>query len=689
MKTKITLKKLGGTWTPEGSGGSKELTMSLQANLMRLGFIASEELSARLDTLSSSEISAFSNDLIPFLKALKGADVVYNPMYPNFPDQVMDASGAELLFNAIAHYWSLGTWTPDYEVLPREYAFEATKFQQIKLVTEEQYKGVFNKILRSSDSISQEDKNILDYFLQNESDLPFPSEIPFKENMAYMAGRLFELNLDVRNVVKTTTDVLRVLTVMSDGDVSLADNTKFKSLPRSKRRYWIGVLEDVIREEDVQRHRNKWIRLFHNLHVGDYSTKVYNIAKRFRNNETIPTFNSKVEAALKSQNWSAANELLKNRPGDFARRLDHVLRISRSNEVVADTFLEVVDRVPMRVLMQVLGHLKTRREAVKHRFVFPKGSTQHAVKIERNLPQLTVVVLNKLIRGIVNSIIARLSEQEKLGKVWIDPNLEGCPLPSQQRSASEGLFQVARGTRLPIGDKAALRFFIYWKGIDSDIDLSATFHDEKFKQIGQVSYTNLRGVESFHSGDITRAPNGAAEFIDVGIDGAVKAGARYVAMNVYVFSGPSFADHEICYAGWMTRDHVRSNEIFDPKTVVQKIDVRSQSSVSLPVMFDLVERKAIWMDIATKERNHFGGNNTHSNRPTIEEMVQCFVDSANKANLLELCTMHTIARGEAVEDINEADVVFTTDRGFTPEREGVAVVTPYDINDINADFIID
>src|SRR5207244_2582694 len=104
-------------------------------------------------------------------------------------------------------------------------------------------------------------------------------------------------------------------------------------------------------------------------------------------------------------------------------------------------------------------------------------------------------VYNNLINGIKKSLKERFAKLPSLGKVYLDPQLRECPVPSQQRSASKGLFSVARGTRLPFDSREnalgrlsncefgfsssktanTLRFFIYWIG--QDIDLSASLHD--------------------------------------------------------------------------------------------------------------------------------------------------------------------------------------------------------------------
>ncbi|OUS28424.1 hypothetical protein A9Q99_12960 [Gammaproteobacteria bacterium 45_16_T64] len=212
-----------------------------------------------------------------------------------------------------------------------------------------------------------------------------------------------------------------------------------------------------------------------------------------------------------------------------------------------------------------------------------------------------------------------------------------------------------------------------------DIDLGASFHREDFTLLEQVSYTKLRSsnFQAYHSGDITSSPNGACEFIDITIDAAIARGARYLAMNVMVYSGPTFAEHDTCFAGWMGRENPNSNEIFEPKTVQQKIDISSHSKNVIPVIFDLVQGKAIWTDISTQQRTGRGGNNIESNRATIEETIEAIVDSTHKLSLYELFEMHGFARGKLVETKEDADRIFSISEG----------VTPYCINDINSNYI--
>lgn len=686
-KSYITLKKINGIILPKGDGNTnQQIAYTVNAEMMKLGYIMTQELMETFTSLSDKKQEKVGMQIINVLKYLKGADVKYKPMYPNFPTQVMEMSNLELYMNAVLHYWTQGEWTPNYDELSRDFAFENHKFREIGVTTQVDFVNVFSTILSSNDSISDEDKTIVEWFLDRHQKIVYPDVIPYKENLCMIAA--YELNRgeDISGIVKTSTDILRLVTYISGGDVSLSTNTKFKSLPRAKRREIVSALEKVISEEDIQRHRNKWVKLFHSLHVGEYSKRVAAIAKKVRDNKRLETTAGKVQAAINAKEFKSASVILSTRPGEYARRLDHMLRESKISDNLVSDFIKVAPEVSTRVLMQLNGHFNNR-DGISERVVFPKGNVQKAVIIPKINKKISLKNKVNLIDGIQDVLEKRFSTLDPLGKVYVEEALKKCPLPQAQRSSSTGLDIVARGTRIPFGgDLNTLRFFIYWVGID--IDLSASIHDKDFKMIKQISYTNLKS-ESFqacHSGDITSAPTGASEFIDITIDGALKMGAKYVLMNVFVYTGPNFNEHEKCYAGWMTREKPNSNEIYDPKTVENKIDLTSASRNAIPVVFDLETREAVWCDLATKGqpesafRSGWGRscNNIESNRADITQVLKAITNLDSKPTLYDLFMTHAIARGEVVDNVEEADVVF----GFEGD------VTPKDINIINSDYLI-
>src|SRR5205807_8721390 len=116
---------------------------------------------------------------------------------------------------------------------------------------------------------------------------------------------------------------------------------------------------------------------------------------------------------------------------------------------------------------------------------------------------------------------------------------------SAQRSASKVLHTIARGSRLTLPTTDTLRFFVWWKepeGQRTDIDLAAVFFSADWKRLADVSYYNLKGWDSCHSGDITSAPKGAAEFIDVYLPTLREKGVRYVSMVIYSYTQQAFKD---------------------------------------------------------------------------------------------------------------------------------------------------
>jgi hypothetical protein len=682
MKTKIAVSYKSAVVLPEISmcATNEQLAATLASEMMTLGFIPTKELMDTMSTLTTLQLTDLYNDLIPVLKSMKGADVTYAPMYPNFPAQVMEASYLELFLNAICHYATYGVWMPKYEKHPVQFAFEHVKFREIGVIGEDEFGEIFNQLVSANESLSDNDKQTIEWFASSNRSVSFEGEVPFKENLCFIAGLLLKQGKDIVPLMKTATDVLRVAVALSDGDISLAANTKFKSLPRKTRRVLVAALENVATEEDFNRHRGMWTKLFHNIHIGELgSDRLVRMATKIRNNIKVVTFNSEVEAAVANKNITSAVKLLSQRPGEYARRIDHLLRIAPLNgqAQIITSFLDVISGVNTRVLLQLFGNLKVRGTAQDKTVVFPKGNVQRAQVVYRDIPVLLSSSITALKRGIHKELIQRFSAKEPLGTVWIDPALKECPLPTQMRSASTSMFQVGRGTCLPLGDKSTLRFFVYWVG--QDIDLSASLHDSEFKMIGHISYTKLKSekYEACHSGDITRAPDGASEFIDITIDSAVDYGARYVVMNLLVYSGPTFAEHKTVYAGWMTRDNPNNNEIYDPKTVEQKLDITAESKVNIPIVFDLVQRKVIWTDLNAQMQSYNGGNNIESNAAGIEQTLSAIIDKDNKVTLFELFSWHAEARGSLVENKENADMIFAIDEG----------ITPYDIATINSIYI--
>ena len=183
-----------------------------------------------------------------------------------------------------------------------------------------------------------------------------------------------------------------------------------------------------------------------------------------------------------------------------------------------------------------------------------------------------------------------------------------------------------------------------------------------------------------HSGDITNGGpvdgEGAAEFIDLDIDKALNAGARYAVFNVYNFSDEYFSRMEHAAFGFMTRNDMKSGEIFEPSTVKQRMDLASATTTCIPVIFDLKERVFIWCDMALTAdhvRAGYGGINVESNLPSVVVTCKAMVD-VKKPNLYDLFTFNATARGVITDNPDEADIRFGLDDSCDVKPSDIDVI---------------
>ena len=563
---------------PPGAGGrSRVAAATVFKNFEALGYRPGRALFVRLASLSEAEVAAFHDEVIPVLREMRGAHRDYKPFYPDFPRQVIEASAAELYLNALMHYWSfvlkdLGvvgeTWLPKYEKQARPPLQEETRYDVIDLGTEDEFRGILTALLAAKTSISEADKAVVTWFVETLRDDVFdlvPAAIPMKEQLALLVGLVLRHTNSAHRLsklVRTPTDVLRIATALCGGDVSLAENTRFRNLPRKTRRFLLGLLEgcaaapDGAVREEFAKHPGRWIRLGEALHPGeraDLYPKACAAFAALRNGRRIETFQSKVEGSLAARRIPDVVELLRRRPGDFARRLDHVFR--SGGEGAAEEFLAVADGVSTPVLLQVANHFR-HRNAQPLRPVFPKGALAKMHVLPAGPAPLGETFCRRFAEQVRGVLVARFAKLPPLGTVYLDERLADFPVPFAQRSAAKALRTVSRGSKLPLdGDYDTIRFFVWWKNGRSrtDLDLSAAVLDAEWAGKFDIAYYNLRDIGGHHSGDITDAPNGAAEFIDVSLSKVIQAGGRYIAMCVNSYTTQPLCDLPECFAGWMGR----------------------------------------------------------------------------------------------------------------------------------------
>ena len=520
----------------------------------------------------------------------------------------------------------------------------------------------------------------------------------------------------MKRYFKTATDVLRLYVALSDGDVSLSSPTRFINLSRKFRRNIMNLLESCGKNltEDMFRYREQWLRVGEKIHPFSYNNKKYNhtiAAFDFIRNKKKPSFfankvNNLIDV-LKTNNCvtpPTINNLvniLETRPGEFARKLDLVLRCCynepMATRVVLNSFESVANKISIPILLQLRKHF-ANRNYIDDRVFFPKGNVAKAVVINNNLPHLRTDVCISVNTICNEAIKNKLKEKEPLGKVYIDEEFDNFIMPFSLRNANPASKIVTRGSRLKVSDDTnIIRLFVWWTNSDDespsrhrvDLDLSCGFYDENWHLVKRISYRNLRDgqINCYHSGDITNGGpkngNGVAEFIDIDLNSIESA--KYAAFTVNSFTGQKFSELPNCCFGWMQRNGFNDGEIFEPATVDMKIDIKSASKVSIPAVFDCESREIIWTDINVSP-DKIKPITIEDNSSRIAKAINAIIN-INKPTLYDLVYFNATARGEIVENKYEADIVFSNDTTEVPifNDEGVlidyaTIVTAYDID---------
>ncbi len=626
-------------------------------------------------------------------KKFVGADKNWTPFYPNFPKQVINASSAELFWNAIVHY--AGTYLfnvslrPDFpvelreqlEVIPED--LTELKSMPVADILVSRLSTLQNKVSLSASDFEDVEKAMvaLGVFetLKVLKDLPFPNKENWVKTLELL-GRLGVKKDAIQQIAldtsKTATDLLRsIFMLYSDSDVHINltanknEKIYLKSIPRPIRKEIVATIDERFSDylDDFFIHRKLWKIVDRKIHPGDFSefAKAMDAFAVVRGTVKYKTYNSRLQEALSDKNAVEVAKLLSQRPGVFARSLDHALRTFAGTEQfdIARAFEKVASDVSTTVLISLYNGLSNRNNAAS--VVRTKSGTTANVTNEK--AEISTEVIEFVKETILTSLGRHFETKPSLGKVFVDETLKGFIAPTQVRTASSGRV-LPRGSKIDIAEGNTLRFFVHWYNVEDsdygrdyvDVDMDAIFLDSKLQVVDQVSYTRLRNSYATHSGDITNAPrpDGAAEYIDVNIGNALQHGVRYLVMNLNVYSGQKMSDVEN-FIGYMVRKgNAQKGEIFDPKTVKSAFTSTVPGRNATPGIFDLVERKFIWLDTS------FGGAgvgfSAYSGSNEIAETIRLELDK-EALSMYDVITANAEARGEIVENADEADIVFSTD----------------------------
>ncbi|MFC0626410.1 MXAN_6230/SCO0854 family RING domain-containing protein [Kribbella deserti] len=515
-----------------------------------------------------------------------------------------------------------------------------------------------------------------------------PATIPVRETrVLVLAWLLAEHPRLLDDHLETATDVLRLLYVLMGADPGLqVPPVRRQSLPRATRRLLLAALDrmpPLLLAEDVLRHREVWKRMAEALHPFEFAERfpvaalafavlrqtrldastalgraVLSEAVRFgefrveHGRVRLSTFATRVEAAFAAGHPVQALAVLRERPGELARRVIHLARAlpPDSRGALVEALTVAASDVSPAVLIAVLGQLRTAPEGI--RLFFPKGGAAPAwaePDYREPLPGDLAVALADV---LTTELLRRASALPRLDRAFLDEGLADLAAPGSERGASASLVRITRGSAQTVPRDDLLRLFLHWvepEGTTVDLDLSVAIFDEQWDFLGLCDYTNLRFEDeaAIHSGDLTSAPSplGASEFVDLDLELIRSVGGRYVMPVVFSYNNVPFGQLVKGFAGVMRRP----NGLFDPGAVEQRFDLSGPAKILLPFAVDLWSRRLRWYDL-----NLSAAGFTHQvagyagQLARLGDAMEDVYASGHRVSLWELCCWHAAARANDV-----------------------------------------
>lgn len=709
---------------------SINLVWGFLKNIETLGFTLDYRAIDIMQRMPENEIIELYNNIMPELEHFKGNDVEYKPMYPGFPEQVMKMDDCEFYLNAFMHYLTNGEYVPKYpeeelkNALNDKTKFPSLNLQKNKLSTLitcslSDFKKSMQETITMRGAMSDADRKYVNYFFEkyiNKDISLLPDKIPYKENAIYIAKLLNDNQLGglISKYITTPTDVVRFALYLSGKSIDFSDySTKrgehnFNNKILSKYGdLFMYLIDKNPSEEDFCVHKKELkslTRLIHyNAKKNGYEKeypKAYHLIDRCHKNE-LKSLESKIEAAKQNKNYKKMIDLYVTKPGKMIQNLDSIINIVPESD--KPYLLEqlssdkIIKNVSPTLLYKTISHFTNRLEEKKYRRFAFKGKTYIKEENRNKLDEGVVAEITNILKENLNKIF---SERKTLGKVYVDNEVYNYTIPVNMPEGNAGFHALPEGTMVDLAkhigtieENPYITLFCYWTNkrrngseIKSDIDLHAMF-EMKDGSYSSISYYNAKNEFACHSGDFVNAENGACEFICIDRRKMPKDIKRLI-VDVCSFTGEYFKDHETCHVGIeFGKEPHGENEIYDPKDVILKTELVGNSIQNIPMIFDFENNKMIYASLDNLAVSGLG-KNAYNTKDSTSMAIQAMLD-ADRIPLKDLIDINIKARGELTEDINDADLIFTTDINKLVDNNNISgkevnllntatVITPYD-----------
>jgi len=690
----IAIRHLNGIHIAKNTTNNVNETLSIEelATLIKkfegYGYIFSKELAI---AISKEERNVIIDKLKSVIKVIENfkSDKDYVVFYKNFPDEVINMSEAELYINQILHYW-IGYLPSNSENIIKEDVepSKLVKATELKLIDDEIIEKLFIDLLSSNVTLSEQyldDVCVLTHSKSVEELENYMEYIQMKETFTTLSSYVLRKKGVLIGNFKTATDILRLIAKISKAELN-NKHIHFAYFSRTKLSQLMNKLEDLKNiMPDINRYSKPWHSFFKlyakKINFNKYP-KVRKVVDMLFGDISYITERGKINEQMKKLPTMSEEDLdnfVKKFTifyGDYVREILSLLNKAKENqyEKLLIGLENCVTKVNTRILFQLYDRVINLQEKdnLVPRLVNSKGKWR---RLKESI-NLSDELLNRVLEIVEDGIKIQLKEKESLGKVYIDEDYKNIMLTTSEKDSNVSLRPMTRGSRIAFNPNAeVLRFFVAWKNLDEkimkefkvkygrvDIDLSALSFDKDFKFKRVVAYYNQKEMGFAFSGDITDAPQGALEYIDVfDLERLKKKGNRYILMQIRSYNGYTFEEINSVYAGVMELTSIEAKEKKNmySTAITEGFQIVSSERTTNTILVDLKKFEYIWLDMNmdSYKLDIFQNALNYEEIPYLNDMLRYF-SRKQYITMYDLLKLNADVRGILTKDKKEADVIF-------------------------------
>ena len=690
----IALRHLNGIHIAKNTTNNVNETLSIEelATLIKkfegYGYIFSKELAI---AISKEERNVIIDKLKSVIKVIEDfkSDKNYTVFYKNFPDEVINMSEVDLYINQILHYW-IGYLPSNSENIIKEdiESSKLVKARELKLIDDEMIEKLFIDLLSSNVTLSEQYLDDVCVLTNNKSikELEKYMEcIQMKETLTTVSSYILKKEGVLIGNFKTATDILRLIAKISGNELN-NKHIHFAYFSRAELSQLMTKLENLQNPmPDIKRYSKPWHTFFKlyakKINFNKYP-KVRKVADMLFGDISYMTERGKINEKIKRLPIMSEEELdnfVKEYIvfyGDYVREILSLLNKAKENqyEKLLLGLENCVTKVNTRILFQLYDriiNLKAKDKTIP-RLVNSKGKWRRL----RESISLSDELLNRVLQIVEDGIKTQLKEKENLGKVYIDEDYKNIMLTTSEKDSNVSLRPMTRGSRIKFNpDAEVLRFFVAWKNLDEktlkelntiydrvDVDLSALTFNENLEFNDVVAYYNQKKSGFAFSGDITDAPEGALEYIDVfDLERLKKKGNRYILMQIRSYNGYTFEEINSVYAGVMELTSIEAKEKKNmySTAITEGFQIVSSERTTNTILVDLKKFEYIWLDMNmdSYKLDIFQNALNYEEIPYLNDMLRYF-SRKQYITMYDLLKLNADVRGILTKDKKEADVIF-------------------------------